>query len=73
MSNWSIENDEILTFMTYDHLDERLWHVSKQICELARALNANSDLADCPDKTVGLRKLLEAKDCFVRATIRKGI
>jgi len=31
----------------------------------------NKDLPNCAEKSAGLRKLLEAKDCFVRASIEE--
>lgn len=36
------------------------------------ALVMDDLLPDGPEKTAGLRKLLEAKDCFVRARIEGG-
>lgn len=35
------------------------------------ALNMVEGLPDSPELTAGLRKLLEAKDCFVRAAVHK--
>lgn len=37
-------------------------------CEFL-AESADAQLADGDEKTAGLRKLLEAKDCFVRAAL----
>jgi hypothetical protein len=48
----------------YDHLPPGLFEVSKHCHDLAETLLAN--LEDGPELTAGLRKLLEAKDCFVR-------
>lgn len=59
----------ILKFFEFSHLPEKLQKVSKPICELAHKLN--SELPDCAEKTVGLRKLLEAKDAFVRASLEQ--
>lgn len=42
--------------------------VFQECAALAQAL-AHS-MPDDPEKTVGLRKLMEAKDCFVRAAVR---
>jgi hypothetical protein len=56
----------IMRFFTYEHLQEPMREVSKQICDLAERLNC---LPDGPEKSAGLRKLLEAKDCFVRAIL----
>lgn len=55
----------ILKYFKYDHLPERLQTVSKPLCELATAYDGS--LPDGAEKSAGLRKLLEAKDCFVRA------
>jgi hypothetical protein len=35
------------------------------------AMQMEHDLPDCAEKSAGLRKLLEAKDCFVRARIEQ--
>lgn len=58
---------EILKYFEYSHLPEKLKIISQPICELARKMDI--DLPDCPEKNAGLRKLLEAKDCFVRAEL----
>lgn len=57
----------LLSFFSYDHLSEHLQEVSRPFCELAQNL-ARSE-AEGPELTVALRKLLEAKDCAVRATL----
>lgn len=57
----------ILKYFTYEHLREPLVEVSKPICELATLMELT--LPDGPEKSAGLRKLLEAKDCFVRARV----
>lgn len=55
----------ILNHFAFKHLPERLQDISAPICHLAIVLEAK--LPDGLEKSVGLRKLLEAKDCFVRA------
>lgn len=57
----------ILKFFAYDHLPATLRLVSEPIGELARKLD--EELPDGPEKSAGLRKLLEAKDAFVRAKL----
>ena len=57
----------IMKYFEYDHLPEHLQAVSKEICLVAKDMDAK--LPDGPEKSAGLRKLLEAKDCFVRATL----
>lgn len=51
----------------YDHLPEHLATVSRLFHDLAQELL--DILPDGPELTVGLRKLLEAKDCAVRARL----
>ncbi len=54
-------------FFSYEHLPEHLKAISKPICELADKLN--QELPDGAEKSAGMRKLLEAKDCFVRSVL----
>jgi hypothetical protein len=58
--------EAILKHFNYDHLPPHLQKVSKPFHELAWMSAAN---LDGPELTAGLRKLLEAKDCMVRAAI----
>lgn len=57
----------ILKYFTFAHLPPNLQEVSKPIGELARAMDEK--LPDGAEKSAGLRKLLEAKDCLVRALL----
>ncbi len=57
----------ILRYFASEHLPEGLAAISAQFEELARALDAK--LPSGPEKSAGLRKLLEAKDCMVRAAL----
>lgn len=57
----------LIRHFTYDHLPEHLQAVSKPCGDLA--LSLVDALPDGPELTAGLRKLLEAKDCFVRAAL----
>jgi hypothetical protein len=59
----------LLRYFEYAHLPERLQAVSRPCGELAQAMV--DELPDGPELTTGLRKLLEAKDCFVRAALDK--
>lgn len=59
--------NRLLKFFTYSHLPERLQEPSRSCSELAAKMDA--DLPESAEKTAGLRKLLEAKDCFVRARL----
>jgi len=56
-------------FFSYEHLPPRLQEVSKPLYELAKLME--DTLPDGPEKSAGMRKLLEAKDCFVRAKLDK--
>jgi hypothetical protein len=56
-----------IKFFSYEHLPAKLQEVSKPIAELARLMEET--LPDGPEKSAGMRKLLEAKDCFVRAKL----
>lgn len=57
--------EHIIQFFEYDHLPPALQEVSKPFCELAHKLIES--LPRNPERTVALRKLLEAKDAAVRA------
>ena len=60
-------NDRMLQFFAYEHLPANLQEVSKPFCELARSVVATLPLN--PERAAALRKLLEAKDCAVRALL----
>jgi len=60
-----VKQEPILQFFAYSHLPERLQAVSFPFGELAMAVVR--DLPRNPERTVALRKLLEAKDAAVRA------
>lgn len=61
----------ILKFFTYQHLPEHLKSVSAEVADLAHFIDAF--LPECAEKSAGLRKLLEAKDCFVRAKLEQKL
>ena len=61
--------DPLLQFFTDKHLPEHLEVISHPFCALAETMAAT--LPRNPERTVMLRKLLEAKDCAVRALIWK--
>lgn len=55
-------------FFDADHLSrEDMRTVSQACCDLAATMIEKLD--DGPELSAGLRKLLEAKDCFVRAVL----
>ncbi len=60
--------ESLLQYFAYDHLPPSLAGVSKPLCDVAHAM-ADNTLLSGPELATGLRKLLEAKDCFVRAAL----
>lgn len=56
----------LLKFFVWDHLPADLQTVSKPFSVLAEEM---AHRLDGPELTVCLRKLLEAKDCAVRAAL----
>ena len=63
----STPKEHILQFFAYAHLPPHLQEVSKPLGDLARQMDES--LPDGAEKSAGLRKLLEAKDCLVRAKL----
>lgn len=57
----------VAAYFTSGHLPEDLRPVAEACEDLAAELLVH--LPDGPELTAGLRKLLEAKDCFVRAAV----
>jgi len=64
-----VTSDPMLQFFAYEHLPPDLQGFSKPFGDLARKLV--DTLPRNPERTVALRKLLEAKDCAVRARLFK--
>lgn len=60
-------DDPIMQYFEYGHLPEHLATISKEFADLAKDMCAT--LPRCPERTVMLRKLLEAKDCAVRCMV----
>lgn len=58
----------ILRWFDCDHLPPHLQPIVRQCHQVAHLMA--SDIPSDPELTAGLRKLLEAKDCFVRAAIK---
>lgn len=65
-----MEVDRMLKWFTYTHLPAHLQEISKPFCALAEQLCSTVQLG--PERTVALRKLLEAKDAAVRAKLNPG-
>ena len=57
----------MMKWFTYTHLPRHLQEVSLPTAELAERMDR--ELPEGAEKTAGLRKLLEAKECFVRARV----
>jgi len=59
--------NRMLRWFEYAHLPTELQRISKPCGDLASKMD--SELSESAEKTAGMRKLLEAKDCFVRANL----
>ena len=65
-----MQEERMLKWFKYDHLPPNLQAASKPFGELAASL---CEMAiPGPERTVALRKLLEAKDAAVRAVLNPG-
>jgi hypothetical protein len=64
-----MDKDYLLQFFAYEHLPAHLQEISKPFGDTARWMI--DTLPVNPERTAGLRKLLEAKDCAVRARLFK--
>lgn len=76
-------SEHILQFFVYAHLPPDLAAIAKPFCELAHALVLGDNVPEAgtvilgrsvprnPERTVALRKLLEAKDAAVRAKLAR--
>ena len=62
-----LDADPILRFFHYSHLPPTLQATSRPFCELAAHIVTS--LPRNAERTVALRKLLEAKDAAVRANV----
>mgnify|MGYP001558414994 CR=1 FL=1 len=61
--------DRMLQFFAFGHLPDHLAKISAPFAALAHEIVTT--LPANPERTVALRKLLEAKDCAVRAKLFK--
>lgn len=59
--------EKLLDFFAFEHLPPHLRAVSEPLRVLAHQMVRT--LPRSAERTAGLRKLLEAKDCFVRAAL----
>ncbi len=63
-------DERMMKWFAFEHLPEHLQAVSKPFHDLARGITDTLDGG--PERTVALRKLLEAKDAAVRAKLHPG-
>ena len=63
-------HDRMLKWFVYEHLPQHLQVVSRHFAELAEFVCECAEPG--PERTVALRKLLEAKDAAVRAKLHPG-
>ena len=56
-----------MRYFKWEHLPPKLQIISAPFGRMAEELDR--ELPDGPEKQAGLRKLLEAKDCMVRASL----
>lgn len=59
--------NRMLKWFKFAHLPAHLQEISAPCAQLAGAMD--EALPESAEKTAGMRKLLEAKDCFVRAKL----
>lgn len=59
--------DHIMQYFAFAHLPVRLQGVSQPFCDVAQWIEQS--IPRNPERTVALRKLLEAKDACVRASV----
>lgn len=64
------QSDRLLPYFAWEHLPERLQAVSRPFGSLAVRICA--EIPRGPERSVALRKLLEAKDAAVRAALHPG-
>ena len=62
--------DRMLKWFAYSHLPAHLQGFSKPFSDLANQITET--IKSGPERTVALRKLLEAKDAAVRAALNPG-
>ena len=64
MNRMTTMPDRMIKFFAYAHLPPKLQEYSRPFFELAQRITET--VPQGPERTVGLRKLLEAKDAIVR-------
>lgn len=61
--------EAVTQYFTFEHLPSHLRPVSQACAELVTKI-LNEIPEDSPELTMGIRKILEAKDCLVRAALK---
>lgn len=69
MSEQSKAEHTLMQFFSFSHLPEHLQEVSSRFYGLAEYIQTALPVGS--EQTTALRKLLEAKDCAVRARLQK--
>jgi len=69
-TNTDINTERMLKWFKYDHLPQSLQNMSLSFSQLAVEVGERCEPG--PERTVALRKLLEAKDAAVRARLHPG-
>ena len=67
ISSMKVPESPIMKYFEFKHLPEKLQEISLSFWNIAVTMEAK--LPPGPEKSAGLRKLLEAKDCMVRAAL----
>ncbi len=62
--------ERMMKWFAYEHLPPHLQETSKKFHQLATSII--NEIESGPERTVALRKLLEAKDAAVRAKLNPG-
>lgn len=57
-------------FFNFAHLPPKLQTISEPFHQVMCTMD--DEIIDSPEKEAGMRKLLEAKDCFVRAKLQQS-
>lgn len=65
-----MEPDRMLKWFAWDHLPAELRPIARKFEWMAQSVTGQ--VPPGPERTVALRKLLEARDAAVRATVHPG-
>ena len=67
-----VHPERMLKHFSFEHLPDDLARVSSRFARCALDIVNDRNIPSGPERTVALRKLLEAKDCAVRAKLFPG-